>query len=164
MTICFDALRSGQKVVRLVKDSEFNQYLELIDHLESKESKLIINEAGFPVDNNGRVVCELKLPTHARHSEQHLHLSFAIKTLWLFNGNGDNGPCTFCIAIPSMPVNEFLCIEIRGLTWNGSMQIGYVYFSKTRGNSEVAEHWKLNVRNKMIAQSNEFNNKLEKIF
>jgi len=164
MTCVFAALRSGERVCRLVPDSEFEQYMKLIAHQEVEGA--LFNREGYPVDVNGIVVCNLKLPSHTRHSEQHLHLSFAIKTLWLFNASGDNGPCTFCFAIPSMSVDEFFFVEIVGLSWTGEIdKIGYVYFSKTRSTVQVAEHWKLNVRNNFIARSNSVNKiHLKKVF
>ena len=161
MTCVFESLRSGQKVCRLVKESEFEQYMKLVEHQEVEGA--LFNAAGYPIDANGIVVCNLKLPTHARHSEQHLHLSFAIKMLWVFSGSGDNGPCTLCYAIPSMPEGEFLCVKVVGLSWTGEMgAIGYVYFSKTRSTLEVAMDWKLNVRNAFIARSNIVNKIHEK--
>lgn len=161
MTCVFAPLKSGAQVCRLVNDSEFEQYMKLVAHTEVEGA--LYNVEGYPVDANGIVVCNLKLPTHTRHSEQHLHLPFAIKTLWLFSGNGDNGDCTFSYAIPSMPDGEFLCVEVVGLSWTGEIgAIGYVYFSKTRSTVQVAEHWKLYVRNKFIAKSNLVNKIHEK--
>jgi len=160
MTCVFAPVRSGNKVCRLVDESEFEQYMQLVSHIEVDG---VFNAAGYPVDANGIVMCNLKLHSHPRHSEQSLHLPFAIKTLWVYNGSGDNGPCTFCIAIPSMLDGEFHFEEVVGLLWTGdSAAKGHVYFSKTRSTSQVAEHWKLNVRNGFVAKSNLVNKILEK--